>query len=264
MGAGARRKHLLIRVGESNSTQPMLAGEARVVQIYRPAALGGELSLDWQLDVLRRASDSERDGADADTVADGRDRVRASLIADWRRNWVLPGGVLAATQAELALDAVRVAQDPSFDAATLRALPSAGLRLSWPLVRAGIRTTQVTEPAAQLVWSRDDLDEVLQRGQPAGRISTRATCFLLAPAGVGCARTRDAGASGVELDAGCQRRLEFGRGRGPGDPHRGSGPVLRGFGTVGAALRLAVDDASQSGNGAVAVEPGAVRRSASR
>lgn len=149
-----------IRAGESNSTQPMLAGAARVVQIYRPAALGGELSLDWQLDALRRASDSERDGADADTVADGRDRVRASLIADWRRNWVLPGGVLAATQAELALDAVRVAQDPSFDAATLRALPSAGLRLSWPLVRAGIRTTQVIEPVAQLVWSRDDLDEV--------------------------------------------------------------------------------------------------------
>lgn len=149
-----------IRAGESNSTQPMLAGDLRWIQIFHPRAIGGELSLDWQIDALRRASDNPLDGADADTVADGRDRVRASLVADWRRNWVLPAGVLASTQAELAIDAVRVWQDASFAPETLRALPSVGVRLSWPWARAGMQTTQVIEPVAQLVWSRDSLAEV--------------------------------------------------------------------------------------------------------
>ncbi len=149
-----------IRAGESNSTQPMLAGDLRWVQLFHPRSLGGELSLDWQLDALRRASNSDTDGSDADDVSDGRDRVRASLVADWRRNWVLPAGVMAQTQAELAFDAVRVVQDPSFDPSTFRALPSLGVGLRWPWVKAGMKTTQVIEPVAQIVWSRDSLSEI--------------------------------------------------------------------------------------------------------
>ena len=149
-----------IRSGESNLTQPMLAGNLRWVQIFHPNTVGGELSFDWQLDALRRASDDPFDGSDADTVADGRDRLRASLVADWRRNWVLPAGVMAQTQTELAFDAVRVAQDASFDPSTFRALPSVGVALRWPWVKAGVKTTQVIEPVAQVVWSRDTLSEV--------------------------------------------------------------------------------------------------------
>ena len=85
-----------------------------------------------QLSALRRASDTELDGGDLDLIPDGRDRVRASLVADWRRNWLLGGGILATTEAELAFDAAMVNQDPDYGTTNLRALPSIGVELRWP------------------------------------------------------------------------------------------------------------------------------------
>ncbi|MBW0157870.1 LPS-assembly protein LptD [Sedimentimonas flavescens] len=149
-----------LREGESNSTEPMLAGDAQWIQVFRPGLIGGEATLEWQLGALRRAADSELDGGDLDLIPDGRDRVRASLVADWRRNWLLSGGILASTEAELALDAAVVNQDPNYETTNLRALPSLGLELRWPWVKTSGAAAHVIEPVAQLIWSRDSLDEL--------------------------------------------------------------------------------------------------------
>lgn len=142
-----------IRDGESNATEPMLAGDLSWLQVFHPSAIGGEATLEWQFSALRRASDLTVDGPDDDTVPDGRDRVRASMIADWRRNWLLGGGILASTQAELATDVVQVTQDPAYPDTLLRSLPSVGVELRWPWVKTSGRAAHVIEPVAQLVWS---------------------------------------------------------------------------------------------------------------
>lgn len=140
-----------IREGESNSTQPTLAADMNWVQVYRPSGMGGELVLDWQLHGHRRSSD-------VDIL--GRDMARASLVADWRRNWLLPGGILASGIGELALDLHTIGQDSSVSRTVTRALPSAAVELRWPWVRATGGASHVIEPVVQLVWSRDDLETV--------------------------------------------------------------------------------------------------------
>ncbi len=148
-----------MREGESNSTEPMFSGDASWTRVFRPATIGGELTLEGSLHAHRRAATLAVDGlADADTEADGRDMLRAAMLADWRRNWLLPGGVLAAAQAELAFDASLVRQDAVFAGNSLRALPSLGVELRWPWVATSGRAAQVIEPVVQLIWSRDDLE----------------------------------------------------------------------------------------------------------
>ena len=144
-----------IREGESNSTQPMASATAQWIDVFRPAGIGGELTLDWQLATARRASGSVLDG-DGDGGADGRDSGRLSMVADWRRNWLLPGGILATAEAELALDAISVGTDPAYDSTITRALPSAAVELRWPWVSTSGRAAHVIEPILQLVWSGDD------------------------------------------------------------------------------------------------------------
>lgn len=151
-----------LRDGETDQTQPSLAGDLRWTRIYRPGAIGGELSVTAGVHAHERASNLLADGPDEDSLADGRDMVRASLVADWRRNWQLGGGILAAAQGELALDAYRVSQDPDPDlnGSTFRALPSAAVELRWPWLRSAGSATDVIEPVAQLIWSRDSLTPV--------------------------------------------------------------------------------------------------------
>lgn len=150
-----------IRSGESNSTEPMLSGDFSWTRVIRPATIGGEATIDWSLHAHRRSSDMTVDGIDdSDTVSDGRDTLRSSFVADWRRQWLLSGGVLAAMQAELAGDAVMVRQDEVWAGDTLRALPTVGVELRWPWVATSGRAAQVLEPIAQIVWSPGNLKQV--------------------------------------------------------------------------------------------------------
>lgn len=149
-----------LREGETDTTQPALATDVEWVRVYRPASIGGELTVTAGIHAHQRASDVLLDGPDADTDPDGRDMVRASLVADWRRNWLLGAGVLGSVQTELALDAYRVSQDPVLAGATFRALPSVAAELRWPWVRTTGRAAHVIEPVAQLIWSRDSLKAV--------------------------------------------------------------------------------------------------------
>ena len=147
-----------IRDGENNSSEPMLASTGEWVQSFRPASIGGEVTLDWTFAGARRASSSWIDGADDDLVPDGRDRVRASLDASWRRNWQFGPGILARTDLGVGFDAVSVSSDPSYDASILRALPHAAAEFRWPWVAATPAASYVLEPVAQLVWTPDTFD----------------------------------------------------------------------------------------------------------
>lgn len=145
-----------IREGESDSTQPALATDVEWLRVYRPATIGGELTVNAQVHAHRRSSGLSFDGPDMDSDPDGRDMVRASVVADWRRNWLLGAGVLASAQGQLAIDAFDVGQDPVLSGSTLHATPTAALELRWPWVRTSGRVSHVIEPVAQLVWSPND------------------------------------------------------------------------------------------------------------
>ncbi|PYF09736.1 LPS-assembly protein [Rhodobacter viridis] len=142
-----------LRDDESNTTEPMQSADASWTKVFRPGLIGGELSFEGSLHTHWRASNSSLDGADADDAADGRDMTRISGVADWRRNWLLGGGVLAALEGELAVDATAVRQDQDYAGETLRALPSLGVELRWPWVKSEGRAAQVIEPVAQIIWS---------------------------------------------------------------------------------------------------------------
>lgn len=146
-----------IRSDESNATEPMAAGVLSWTRAFEPRGLGGELTVESRLQALSRASNLASDGPDLDLISDGRDMLRASMVADWRRNWVLGPGILAALEGELAVDAAAVTQDAAYHGTTLRALPSLGVELRWPWVATTGRAAQVIEPVVQLVWSGDNL-----------------------------------------------------------------------------------------------------------
>ncbi|MBZ4023435.1 hypothetical protein CKO11_13310 [Rhodobacter sp. TJ_12] len=151
-----------IRDGESNATEPMLSGDASWTKIFRPATIGGELSVEASVHAHRRASSAttdlvvgDEDTDLLDTESDGRDMLRFSAVADWRRNWLLGGGIVGAAEAELAFDAIAVRQDdtPGYAGTHLRSQPTLGVELRWPWVAAYGRAAQVIEPVVQLIWS---------------------------------------------------------------------------------------------------------------
>jgi LPS-assembly protein len=107
---------------------------------YRPQALaGGTLGLEADALGIYRAS--------------ARDVVRIGGGGDWRRDWLLPRGVL--TNATLAADveAYRTWDDPEFDGSELRAVPMAATEFRWPLVRRTGTASHLVEPIVQLVYS---------------------------------------------------------------------------------------------------------------
>jgi len=80
--------------------------------------------------------------------------VRAGGGIDWRRQWLLPQGVVAETTARAVLDLYQVWNDPvQPDGFEARGMPTAAAELRWPLVRTTARADHVIEPIVQLIWS---------------------------------------------------------------------------------------------------------------
>ena len=133
-----------LREDEDNATQPGAVADAVWHRRFQPSLIGGEGGLEWSLHTHRRPSSIDHIG---------RDTARASVTLDWRRGWILPGGVLASAQAELAADAYTIRQDSEYDANVTRVDPVAAIELRWPLSRVSGAATDIIEPVAQLVWS---------------------------------------------------------------------------------------------------------------
>ncbi|CAM5430616.1 LPS assembly protein LptD [Frigidibacter albus] len=143
-----------LRDSEDNSTLPTLITDVTWHRRFAPALIGGEGGLRFQTHSHHRWSDEETD-ANGDGVVDGRDVARASIRADWRRNWVLDNGMVFAGLTEITADIYSISQDPAYDSTVTRVTPAAAVELRWPFMRAGTAggASWVIEPVAQIGWS---------------------------------------------------------------------------------------------------------------
>lgn len=145
-----------IRAGESNSSEPMTSADFTWEHVIHPARIGGEATVTWEVHAHERASDLSFDN-NADGVSDGRDMMRTTFSADWRRNWMLPGGVVAAGIGNLSLDGYLVRQDDAYRGEYLNATPTVGVELRWPWVAQSQSASYVLEPIAQFLVSPNDV-----------------------------------------------------------------------------------------------------------
>ena len=138
-----------LRSAENDSSTPSLVGDA--IWQKRFSGYGGTGTLRFASHGHLRSSTSELD-VDGDTVPDGRDVARASAGADWRRDWMLAGGVLGSVLGDARLDLYDVAQDPELSGSSARLWGAVGAELRWPLVKTGQNgVRQVLEPIMQII-----------------------------------------------------------------------------------------------------------------
>ncbi|TNF12633.1 MAG: LPS-assembly protein LptD [Rhodobacteraceae bacterium] len=145
-----------IRDGESNASQPMLSGTAEWVKQFEPATVGGIATLRLSTLGSRRAASSTLD-TDGDGIPDGRDVLRGSLTADWRRNWLFGPGMLGSIEAQFAGDIIETNDDPAYPQTVLRGQPTLAAELRWPWVKTSGRAAYVIEPIAQIAWAPNRL-----------------------------------------------------------------------------------------------------------
>jgi LPS-assembly protein len=124
--------------------------DAVVERRFTMPGVGGIAELAVEALVAGRRSNDPVMGA-------GRDRARLTARFDWRRDWLLPGGVQAAALADVQADYWRLRQDDTRPERIDRFTPALGVELRWPLLRAGTGGVRhLLEPVAQIVWAPDD------------------------------------------------------------------------------------------------------------
>ncbi|SNX70536.1 LPS-assembly protein [Cereibacter ovatus] len=153
--AGRVLKFRSLREDENNDTLPSLVLDATWDRRLDFGRLGGEGGLNFSTHSHWRDSGDDQDSdLDIDTIPDGRDMARLSVLLDWRRNWLLPGGVVGSALAEIGADAYHVADDRAAAGSDTRLHGAAGVELRWPWVRAAASgASDVIQPVLQLVWA---------------------------------------------------------------------------------------------------------------
>ena len=74
-----------LRQDEDNSTLPSIIGSAQLERRYFPRSLGGEVRVNLAAHSHYRISTLNIDGADTDTIVDGRDVLRGTAELSWHR-----------------------------------------------------------------------------------------------------------------------------------------------------------------------------------
>lgn len=143
-----------LRDDEDNDTIPSNIFEAGIEQRFFPKAIGGELRLSALAHGHERPSASLTDGPDSDSTVDGRDVLRASVSANWRRSWTGFRGLQVQTQLGAAADFFNISQDPAFPDSASDVTPYAAVNLRYPMVRRnGNGVVHHLEPVVQLAWT---------------------------------------------------------------------------------------------------------------
>lgn len=126
----------------------------------QPGFVGGQARLVFDLEGHERTADSITPALAAACVTasapecTARDVLRAGALADWRRDWTLGNGVIAAVEGQLAADFFWIEQDGSFDSTLNHITPTVAVELRWPLSRVTASgATDVLEPVVQLAWT---------------------------------------------------------------------------------------------------------------
>lgn len=147
-----------LRSSEPQSAVPTIIADS--LWQRRLGLMGGVANLKFASHGHLRSSTSLLDG-NLDGIPDGRDVARASVSADWRRDWVLAGGVIGAVMAEGRFDIYDISQDPVYQGQIARPWGAVGTELRWPLTKAGADgSRQVLEPVLQIIASPTDVEQV--------------------------------------------------------------------------------------------------------
>ncbi|WP_435259211.1 LPS-assembly protein LptD [Thioclava sp. FR2] len=142
------------RAGEVNSTLPSVISDFTFHRRFSGGPLGGEAGLKFQTHSHYRSSDKSAVDSNADGINDGRDVSRASLRLDWRRNWMLPMGMVGTVLGEVRADAYKIGQDAAFGGSYTRMHGGMAAELRWPWLKTGNSgVAHVIEPVVQFVWS---------------------------------------------------------------------------------------------------------------
>jgi LPS-assembly protein len=137
-----------LRDTEDNRTLPTTLLDAEFTRRYVPPVIGGIATFS-----LISQGHDRRDESDIT----GRDMGSVTATGNWRRDWILPAGLVAAAEAEFYADTYVINQDSTYETSVTRFTPYLATELSWPLMRASANgVSHVIEPTIQLVWSPDD------------------------------------------------------------------------------------------------------------
>lgn len=160
--SGRILKFRTLREDEDNDTIPSLVADATFHRRFGFGPLGGEGGIRFSTHSHRRDSTDPLDSdLDADTIADGRDMSRASVLVDWRRNWMLGGGILGSALAEIGADAYDISQDAAWEGSDTRIHGAGGIELRWPWVRSSASgASDVIQPVLQAVWADTSGDRI--------------------------------------------------------------------------------------------------------
>ncbi|MBF9059132.1 LPS assembly protein LptD [Rhodobacterales bacterium HKCCSP123] len=138
--------YVSLREGDQNLTLPTRVLNAEMTRRFVPGRLGGIATAGLEAFAYRRVSDIEG--------PDGRDVARLSGSLDWRRDWVMPNGMILAFETALHADVYNTRQGAELNGTQTRLAPFAGIELRYPLARetaGGVR--HLLEPVVQLAWS---------------------------------------------------------------------------------------------------------------
>lgn len=134
-----------LRDGEDESTLPTNVGDVIYQRRFFPVGIGGEVRM--TLDGHAHNRTSTADPA-------GRDVRRMTADLDWRRNWIVAGGLRVDWQIGFAADTFDINDDSGYPDPVSIATPRTALTLRYPMTRTvASGATHYLEPVMQLGWT---------------------------------------------------------------------------------------------------------------
>ena len=143
-----------LRENENNATQPTLVAEGAIESRLNPDMIKGEIGLEANFLKSYRYSDLNNDGPDSDTLVDGYDTTRLSLLSNWDHGWEIANGIILHFENEFGLSQYYVQQHADIGPKATRMFGVGAVGLRWPWYRINSNGgIGVVEPQIQLVRS---------------------------------------------------------------------------------------------------------------
>ncbi|CUH83230.1 LPS-assembly protein LptD [Thalassovita mediterranea] len=144
--------HQSLREGDINSQLPTTVANGLYERRFRPAGIGGVVTLSAAAAAYHRYS--------SDDIV-GRDVARTNVSAHWQRDWTLPLGLRATHVFGVRGDAFHLAQDSTSPRQQGQLTPEAQLVLRWPFQKTTANgVTHLLEPVAMLGWAGGSNDNI--------------------------------------------------------------------------------------------------------
>ena len=143
-----------LRENENNATQPTLVAEGAIESRLNPDMIKGEIGLEANFLKSYRYSDLNNDGPDSDTLVDGYDTTRLSLLSNWDHGWEIANGIILHFEDEFGLSQYYVQQHADIGPKATRMFGVGAVGLRWPWYRINSNGgIGIVEPQIQLVRS---------------------------------------------------------------------------------------------------------------